>query len=282
MPAFATSDQLPEEKAPTSMEPQVNPDVNGFKSDDDNRAAADGDGGNGEVDYSASFLEDEFLNDAISDGGNELGVSGIQPPSSTPMPTPTTPVVKKRGPGRPRKSIVASQLTPVSEPTTADLSNSIFATPTDVPRKRGRKKKVVAEVDPEDTPLAGPDSSPGKRSRKRVNYLELSGDIEPSESADTDDVSATESPISETPKVSKRGRKKKVITDDSMLSDTDAASTPTIAKTPPGIFCGKCDSTFKARQGFLIHAASAHGGVVSSLELLKTATRYMITHTKLS
>ena len=257
MPEIVPARQL-EETASESQQPEVKlshqdvPDVDRVSmTDEAHQSTTNDDGGDDggesakpEVDYSASFLEDEFLNDAMSSCGDDPGVAGFEP-------IPTTPViVRKRG--RPKKSTVIASQPPT--PTAAQLSNSWFATPTELPRKRGRKKKS----DTLGTPQTDPDSSPGKRNRKRINYLELAGDIDPNASTDFETgLSGSETPSSSTPKTSKRGRKPKIRVGD--------------VKPPPEVVCGKCESTFKTRQLFFIHAANAHGGIVSSIDFKSLA-----------
>ena len=271
-PAHQPEEMAPEVKLIPGDDSKDDVGCDSKKEEEEHRRATNDDGQNFDPD---SFLEDEFLNDAISGCGDEVTVTSFEatPTMATPVtpvtPTMATPVVKKRGPGRPRKSTVVSLPTPLPEPTASELSALGFATPTQLPRKRGRKKKCETQerLDSTETPPMGLDSTPGKRRRKRINYLELSGDVERDASVDLETVSAIETPSSSTPRPpSKRGRKPKPRVDDSTLSGSDFdATTLSIVKKKKTVevVCGKCRSTFKTLQLFHLHAASAHGGVVS-------------------
>lgn len=238
--------------------------------------------------FSSDFLEDEFLMD-VADPPKLPTLHRIKIEVSS-----TPPAKGKRG--RPSKKGLEEKMssTPISEavqpiseavqPITETVQPiSEFATPTEKP-KRGRKKKDPNALPETPEPeVAVYESVPGKRIRKKIDYRELSGEIEakrqPKETStptvlatnsilqtsidgtSLNDLSINETP---TPQKSKRGRKRRIDTDISTLSESMDTDTSIVdVKSPKAVICGKCESVFKGNQVFLYHAAAVHGGVVS-------------------
>ena len=240
--------------------------------------------------FSSDFLEDEFLMD-VADPPKLPTLHQIK------IEVSSTPLAKGKR-GRPSKKgleeIIKMSSTPISEavqpiseavqPITETVPPiSEFATPTEKP-KRGRKKKDPNALPETPEPeVAVYESVPGKRIRKKIDYRELSGEIEakrqPKETS-TPTVLATNSILqtsidgtslndlsineTQTPQKSKRGRKRRIDTDISTLSESMDTDTSIVdVKSPKAVICGKCESVFKGNQVFLYHAAAVHGGVVS-------------------
>jgi hypothetical protein len=212
------------------------------------------------------FPEDEFLFDSFP--GSDAALTTLD------LATPTATATKRKR-GRPSKKSLAETSTPSAASVTpsfkTDTPSSEFATPTDGP-KRGRKKKV--DVHPLESPSTGLGPDSGKRFRKKIDYRELSGEVE-NPDASTNDANETsvdrsnETSVDSTlngttaaapEKKTGRGKKRKI--DVSTLGDSDASSTDAI-KTSKDYACGKCEASYKTRQQFLFHVATAHGGVVS-------------------
>jgi hypothetical protein len=238
--------------------------------------------------FSSDFLEDEFLMD-VADPPKLPTLHRIK------IEVSSTPLAKGKR-GRPSKKGLEEKMssTPISEAVqpiseaVQPISETVppiseFATPTEKP-KRGRKKKDPNALPETPEPeVAVYESVPGKRIRKKIDYRELSGEIEakrqPKETStptvlatnsilqtsidgtSLNDLSINETP---TPQKSKRGRKRRIDTDISMLSESMDTDTSIVdVKSPKAVICGKCESVFKGNQVFLYHAAAVHGGVVS-------------------